>query len=223
MADITGIEVESKHGKGMVMYYPDARNFHTKTKEVFARVGLCEICESPLSLDTLGCLKNRRHWGIWVAESEGIEEIELVIDEENRREKNRRRAERRNAAMEQLQGFHRISDLRAILKAQGGKCYYCGEILMKGRTRRDHIEPLNASRSSNWPSNIVFACYPCNRDKSDLSPRAFWRVIEKKLGATWVKEQQERNVAVTMVARQLTKERKRELTKATTPRRRGRA
>jgi len=214
MADVGGFVVESKHGKGWMVDYPDASNFHRRTKEVLARVGLCETCAGPLSLATLRCLKNRRHEGIWVAEDQAIEQIELVLGEEKRRNKNRRRAERRSEALEQLPGFHRKSDLRAILKAQGGQCYYCGTNLDGVKICRDHLEPLNASRSSNWPSNIVLACYPCNRDKSDLSSRAYWRLIKQERGSAWVKNQQERNIAVTEVARQLTKQRKQELARS---------
>jgi len=139
-----------------------------------------------------------------------METFEAAMGAEKRRHKNRWRAERRAEAMAQLQGFYRRSDIAAILGAQQTQCYYCGSPLDRSNTRRDHLYPVNMSRSSNWPSNIVLACHPCNRDKSDMSPKAFWRVIERRLGSVWVKVQQERNLAVTALAKELTKRRKEE-------------
>jgi 5-methylcytosine-specific restriction endonuclease McrA len=211
MADVGGLMVESKRGKGWMVYYPDASNFNPKTKAIFAQFGRCESCTGALSLETLRCLQHGHDDGIWISEEGALEQIELVLGDEKRRNKNLRRAERRNEAMVRLPGFHRRSDLRAILKAQGGQCYYCGATLEGVKSYRDHLEPLNSSRSSNWPSNIVLACYPCNRDKSDLSPRTYWRVIAQKRGPAWVKRQQVRNVVVAELAKELTKQRKQEL------------
>jgi 5-methylcytosine-specific restriction endonuclease McrA len=156
-------------------------------------------------------VKQSRHRGIWISEDSALEQIELLMGEEKRRNKNRRRTERRMEAMSQLPGVHHRSDLRAIFQAQNGRCYYCGVAIDQKSARRDHLEPLNAARSSNWPSNIVFACFPCNRDKSDMSSNAYWRLIEKRLGSTWVKDQKACNAAVTEIARQLTKQRKAQL------------
>ena len=212
MADLSGFEVESKHGKGRRMFFPDAQNFHPKTKAIFAQFGRCESCGGVLSVDTLRCVEHGHDEGIWISEDDAIEQIELALGEEKRRNKNHRRKERRSEAMEQLPGFHRSTDLRAIWQAQSGRCYYCAANLNGIKVRRDHLEPLDARRSSNWPSNIVLTCFPCNRDKSDMSPGAYWRLLERKRGAVWVKSQKARNMAVTELARQLTKQRKQELT-----------
>jgi len=69
-------------------------------------------------------------------------------------------------------GKFRASDLRAIFKAQRGRCAYCKALLAKDTRHLDHIIPL-AAGGTNWPSNLQFTCEHCNVSKNARDPIAY--------------------------------------------------
>lgn len=65
-------------------------------------------------------------------------------------------------------GSHTAEDVLRQLKAQKGRCYYCGEKL-NGKYHEEHIIPLCRGGTNN-PDNIVCACQQCNYSKGKKLP-----------------------------------------------------
>lgn len=55
----------------------------------------------------------------------------------------------------------------AILERDGFTCRYCGRRPPDVTLEVDHVAPKSRG-GSNHPSNLVAACYECNRGKRDL-------------------------------------------------------
>lgn len=90
-------------------------------------------------------------------------------------ERVRVRTARRRAAERNAPGQFTEDDLIKQFEAQRGMCFYCHEDL-DGRGTIDHYIPLSKG-GTNFPSNIVLACWPCNNAKraklpSEFRPRA---------------------------------------------------
>lgn len=81
-------------------------------------------------------------------------------------------ASRRRARKLSAEGTHTPADLKRILEAQGHRCAYCGTDLRKAKKHIDHIMPL-ALGGSNAPSNLAYACAPCNLSKGARDPIDF--------------------------------------------------
>lgn len=68
-------------------------------------------------------------------------------------------------------GTHTAADIRAQLKRQRGRCFYCGEDV--GKTyHADHVVPV-VGGGHNGPDNLVVACPSCNLSKGAKSPMDF--------------------------------------------------
>jgi 5-methylcytosine-specific restriction endonuclease McrA len=65
-------------------------------------------------------------------------------------------------------GSHTADDIRAIFKAQRGRCAYCRSRLGCDR-HVDHIVPL-ADGGTNDRANLQLLCQDCNLAKSDRDP-----------------------------------------------------
>jgi 5-methylcytosine-specific restriction endonuclease McrA len=74
----------------------------------------------------------------------------------------------RRARQLAAEGSHTANELKALFKAQKGKCAYCSQSIRKGY-HVDHVIPL-ARGGSNWISNIAFACARCNTSKGATDP-----------------------------------------------------
>lgn len=74
---------------------------------------------------------------------------------------------RRRALVHRAGGTHTIADIRAQLKRQKGRCYWCGEKVTEYEV--DHVIPL-LHGGSNGPENLVIACPDCNRKKGTRLP-----------------------------------------------------
>lgn len=71
-------------------------------------------------------------------------------------------------------GSYTSIDIQAKLQKQKGHCYWCK--IKFGKYTIDHYVPLSRG-GSNWPKNIVLACWPCNLSKGNKLPDEFrtWR------------------------------------------------
>lgn len=78
--------------------------------------------------------------------------------------------DRRRAKLMGANGSYSKDDVRDLLKTQGRFCRYCQTPLTKFHV--DHFIPL-ARGGSNWPSNLVLSCPPCNFSKADKMPWVF--------------------------------------------------
>lgn len=78
---------------------------------------------------------------------------------------NRRRAKKRNAA-----GSFTYSDVIAMKKWQGGRCWYCGT--KRRKLTIDHRVALSKG-GTNYPSNLQLVCKSCNSRKRDRDPIEF--------------------------------------------------
>jgi 5-methylcytosine-specific restriction endonuclease McrA len=74
----------------------------------------------------------------------------------------------RRAAKSGVRGTVVAEDLARIV-ASSDFCHYCGVGLERGRGSFDHAIALDRG-GLNVPSNIVRACYTCNRTKFDKTP-----------------------------------------------------
>lgn len=82
-------------------------------------------------------------------------DIELITDQEIRREKEKARKLRHSAWW--------------MTKTQKGVCHYCKEEVGRGNLTMDHIVPLSRGGKSR-KGNIVPACKECNNKKKYLLP-----------------------------------------------------
>ena len=58
-------------------------------------------------------------------------------------------------------------------------CKYCNRLLEFRESSLDHVIPLSKG-GSNKLSNIVLACYKCNKEKADLSPEHYLSIVQKR-------------------------------------------
>lgn len=68
-------------------------------------------------------------------------------------------------------GKHTVQDVKMQLTRQKGRCYWCGQKLLKYHV--DHVIPL-ARGGSNGPDNLVIACPTCNLKRGAKLPHEFF-------------------------------------------------
>lgn len=78
--------------------------------------------------------------------------------------------DRRRARAAGAEGSYTKDDVRHLLSTQGRVCRYCSGQLTKFHV--DHFIPLSRG-GSNWPSNLVLSCPPCNWSKAGKMPWDF--------------------------------------------------
>lgn len=81
------------------------------------------------------------------------------------------RTARRRAAFKNAPGVFTEDDLIRQFEKQQGECFYCHRDLA-GQGTIDHYIPLSKG-GTNWPDNIVLACWPCNNAKRAKLPSEF--------------------------------------------------
>ncbi len=87
------------------------------------------------------------------------------------KELHRERRARRTGA----EGKHTMADIRAKLRSQKSKCYWCKAALIldgEGKYHVDHVIPLSKG-GSDGPENIACACPSCNLKKNNKMPWEF--------------------------------------------------
>ncbi len=73
----------------------------------------------------------------------------------------------RRARSRSTDGKYTTKDVKAQLKSQNGKCWWCGKKVKKYDV--DHLVPLSRG-GTNHPNNIVIACPHCNRSRHNKLP-----------------------------------------------------
>jgi 5-methylcytosine-specific restriction endonuclease McrA len=81
----------------------------------------------------------------------------------------------RRARIRESAGKHTVSDVRAQVERQKGRCYWCGKKTGR-RYHVDHVVPIVLG-GSNGPENIVIACVSCNLAKGAQHPSEFAGVM----------------------------------------------
>lgn len=85
----------------------------------------------------------------------------------NRKDHQVRRSRKHNAG-----GTHTVSDVSALLLAQGRKCAFCRCRMQGTAWHVDHITPLSRG-GSNDKYNLQILCQPCNSKKWAIDPIEF--------------------------------------------------
>lgn len=102
----------------------------------------------------------------WSAEYDQKPHVRAIKKASNNAQWYKRYAEEKGA-----EGSYGARDVIDVFEAQGGRCYYCGCELDE-TWQVDHYIPITRG-GSNWPSNIVATCSPCNRTKYNKLPWEF--------------------------------------------------
>jgi 5-methylcytosine-specific restriction endonuclease McrA len=79
------------------------------------------------------------------------------------------RTRRYRANLRAARGHHTSAQWQARVEVYGCKCAYCGCPLTSETLVKDHAIPLSRG-GTNWPSNLMPACKPCNSRKKDKTP-----------------------------------------------------
>lgn len=122
-----------------------------------------------------------------------------------------RRAERLQSAP----GRFLKRDKTTISKLQDACCYFCFVELHKqdqvqcgdpisGRTHWDHLQPISKD-GTNYPSNMALTCARCNSEKSDMTEREYWSLLERSDQTGKVRQRQKIRQAQLKKKRQLDK------------------
>lgn len=75
-------------------------------------------------------------------------------------------AHNRRTKLLNAEGSHTADDLKLLWEQQDGRCAYCDCELTPEYRHLDHVMPLSRG-GSNWPSNLAWACPPCNLSKNN--------------------------------------------------------
>lgn len=71
-------------------------------------------------------------------------------------------------------GFHTFEGWMEKVKYHGWRCFYCKILLTEGTLSQDHAIPLSRN-GTNFLSNLLPACVPCNSSKKDKTVFEFLR------------------------------------------------
>lgn len=85
----------------------------------------------------------------------------------------------RRQMIKDAEGTHSPKEIEEILAIQENCCIYCNVNFTKEvRPTKDHLLPISMC-GSNWSSNIVMACKPCNLRRSDIPFRTYCRLLSR--------------------------------------------
>ena len=86
-------------------------------------------------------------------------------------------------------GYERsLAFKKRLILAEGADCAYCG---LPNPQTVDHLVPL-ARRRDHRRRNLTPACWPCNQEKGNRTPRE-WRDARLAAGLPWPPEQRDQN------------------------------
>lgn len=83
------------------------------------------------------------------------------------------RQRRKRAARRLIPGSHTFEDVLRQFDRQGGRCYWCSELIDEDVYHVDHVIPLSRGGSDD-PDNLVCACPHCNLSKGDRLAFSEW-------------------------------------------------
>lgn len=129
----------------------------------------------------LGPLRRAQHnsWGAKRRENPEYREKLRAWDREYAKtESGSARYSRRRGRLAGAPGHYTRSDVRRIAAEQGFRCFWCSRDISLVLTA-DHLIPLSRG-GSNFPSNIVASCGPCNSMKHDKLPHEFLEHLQVK-------------------------------------------
>ncbi|MFC6634614.1 HNH endonuclease [Microbulbifer taiwanensis] len=94
---------------------------------------------------------------------------------ESNPEKVMQRVAKRKAQDMKAEGHFTVRDLEIIRQELGDRCRYC-QVVLNGGGEVEHLTPISQG-GSNWPSNITWACFQCNKEKhgKNLEQYLQWR------------------------------------------------
>ena len=90
----------------------------------------------------------------------------------------------RKAALSEARrlGTHTPNEWYAKCRAMKWRCAYCERYCVGWMLEKDHVIPISRG-GSDGIDNVVVACYPCNRGKSDMTVEE-WREIGSPIAKT---------------------------------------
>jgi 5-methylcytosine-specific restriction endonuclease McrA len=100
-------------------------------------------------------------------------------DKHSRLRYSKVRDEKRRALLLAAEGSHTGQEWQEKFKRAGYMCHYCGKELYDRNVTKDHIIPLSRG-GSNYISNIVPACQPCNSSKGSRTAFEFLKYLKHK-------------------------------------------
>ena len=114
------------------------------------------------------------------ARQRSLEKYRLAEHLARMRDPVARRVSHRNAMAKRKQaaGVFTRKEWLSLLRSVGFRCRYCGRRLTRTSATPDHRTPLGR-RGSNWITNIVPACLPCNQRKSNLTEKEYLRRLAR--------------------------------------------
>ncbi len=84
-------------------------------------------------------------------------------------EEVREQARKRRARLLNAPGSHTLSQWMSRVEYYGWKCFYCHTPLIIQTLTQDHRVPLSKG-GTDWASNLVPCCSPCNSQKRSKFP-----------------------------------------------------
>ncbi len=184
---------------GVLMLSPETKSF-------IATHAVCRACKQSVSATLQECVCDPPqrfcavlHGGSYLIPREQGEALVLLAKRDRKRiDAKMARAIRKERKSDAF-GTHTKDDILALWAIQNGECYFCGDPLKPASEKKpfavDHLVPL-ASGGNEWPRNIALLCRHCNQTKHSKSERAFWCVLEVRLGADIVAMRKERVAAM---------------------------
>jgi len=114
------------------------------------------------------------------ARQRSLEKYRLAEHLARMRDPVARRVSHRNAMAKRKQaaGVFTRKEWLSLLRSVGFRCRYCGRRLTRTSATPDHRTPLGRG-GSNWITNIVPACLPCNQRKSNLTEKEYLRRLAR--------------------------------------------
>jgi len=81
--------------------------------------------------------------------------------------------------LESLDFYNGRRYLKALLRREEGRCFYCLREVSADTLELDHVDPL-ANGVDHSYRNIVISCHECNKLKQDLQPIQFFRQVLRR-------------------------------------------
>ena len=184
-----GIAYVEKNFSKSHYYVIDAE---TELQDFILKYCRCSHCKT--ALQAMGRCKCGQYIEPDPIQAEFPSELESKF--ENLWSKQRNKEVRKNNTLRRIQrkkqsGSYTKSQMETLYTVQGGCCYFCATSLIgengKNNYHIDHYVPLSFG-GRNEISNLVLACPPCNRVKSDYDADYFLQKLNATLNEDSLKK-----------------------------------